>query len=276
MDVGNSYLPNSESGHMLLAFRRDLTALDFNLVRATRIEFEYRFWIIAAIYALGFSFGRLDISVIAALRHVLAPGIGPNRDAAASFARSVIAAGALLVFATAILRTWATAYLRSEVVHDTRQHSDALVADGPYRFTRNPLYLANVPMAAGIGVLSSRLGWFFLVGASWFFVYRLIFREEEALQQSQGESYRAYCAAVPRFWPSFRPRVPPSGRAAHWGQALIGESFIWIFGIAQLAMAVTLSTSIGLIVFAAGFVAHFTLIPLVRNNPGKRLLESTD
>ena len=261
---------------MLLPFPRDLTILDFSQVRATRFEFEYRFWIIAAIYALGFSFSRLDTSAIAALRHLLAPGIGSNRHAAASFARTMIAAGALLVFAAAILRTWATAYLRSEVVHDTRQHSDTLVADGPYRFTRNSLYLANVPMAAGIGVLSSRLGWFFLVGASWLFVYRLILREEEALRQGQGESYRAYCDAVPRFWPSLTPRVPPGSRPAHWGQALIGESFIWIFGIAQLAMSVTLSTPIGLTVFAAGFVAHFTLIPLVRKNPRKSWLEPTD
>ena len=81
-----------------------------------------------------------------------------------------IAIGALLVFAAAVLRTWASAYLRTEVVHDTSQHSKALVADGPFRFTRNPLYLANVPMAAGIGLLSSRLGWLFLVAANWLFV----------------------------------------------------------------------------------------------------------
>jgi protein-S-isoprenylcysteine O-methyltransferase Ste14 len=53
--------------------------------------------------------------------------------------------------------------------HDTAQHSEALVADGPFRYTRNPLYLANLPMAAGIGVLASRSGFIFLVLANWFF-----------------------------------------------------------------------------------------------------------
>jgi hypothetical protein len=63
-------------------------------------------------------------------------------------------------------------------VHDTAQHSEALVADGPFRYTRNPLYLATLLMAAGIGVLASRSGFVFLVLANWIFVYRLILREE--------------------------------------------------------------------------------------------------
>ena len=117
------------------------------------------------------------------------------------FTGIVIVSGALLVFLTAALRTWGGAYLRTAVVHDTAQHSEALVADGPFRYTRNPLYLANLPMAAEIGVLASRSGFIFLVLATWIFVYRLIFREEESLLKTQGESYRAYCQAVPRFWP---------------------------------------------------------------------------
>ena len=71
-------------------------------------------------------------------------------------------------------------------VQPENQHSDALVADGPFRYTRNPLYLASVPMAAGMGVLACLSGFIFLVVANWIFVYRLILREEGALRQSQG------------------------------------------------------------------------------------------
>ena len=124
------------------------------------------------------------------------------------FARIVIVVGAILVFLAAAIRTWGAAYLRTEIVHDTSQHSDRLVADGPFRYLRNPLYFANLPMAAGIGVLASRAGFIFLVLANWIFVYRLIFREEESMRANQGESYLAYCRAVPRFWPSAKPRVP--------------------------------------------------------------------
>lgn len=114
-------------------------------------------------------------------------------------------------------------------------------------------------MAAGIGVAASRLGFFFVVAASWLFVYRLIFREEEALRQSQGESYRAYLKAVPRFWPSLKPRVPSGHRSPHWGQAIRGEMFVWLFGIAELVLAITLNIKLAGIVFVAAFIAHFLL-----------------
>ena len=232
---------------------------------ATRFEFERRFWIICAIYLVGFAFSAVDhTSFIIGLRHWIAPSIRPGTPPALLFTRIVIAAGALLVFLTAGLRTWAAAYLRTDIVHDTAQHSETLVADGPFRYVRNPLYLANVPMAAGIGVLASRLGWIFLVGASWLFVYRLIFREEEALLESQGEWYRDYSRAVPRFWPSFTPCLPPGNRSPAWGQAFAGEMFVWLFGVAELCLAVTLNVRVGVAVFIAGFVAHFISLPIVR------------
>ncbi len=234
-------------------------------VCATKFEFERRFWIISGIYFFAFFLSFFDHTPsIAALRHLIAPSITHGGPQADMFARIVILAGALLVFLTAALRTWGAAYLRTEVVHDTAQHSEALVADGPFRYTRNPLYLANLPMAAGFGLLASRLGFLFLVAANWVFVYRLIFREEDALRKSQGESYRVYLEAVPRFWPSLTPRVPAGNRAPQWGQAFAGESFVWIFGLAELLIAVTLTPWIGLIVFPLGFVAHFVVIPLVR------------
>jgi protein-S-isoprenylcysteine O-methyltransferase Ste14 len=229
-------------------------------VRATKFEFEKRFWIVCAIYFVGFFLSVFDHTpFIVALRHLLAPSIEHDSVASATFARVVIAIGALLVFLSAALRTWGAAYLRTAVVHDTAQHSDALVADGPFRYTRNPLYLATLPMAAGIGILASRWGFIFLVLANWIFVYRLILREEEALRRSQGESYRAYCETVPRFWPSLRPRVPPGNRKPQWGQALGGESFVWLFGLAELLVVITLRPLAALIVFPLGFLAHFVL-----------------
>ena len=100
-------------------------------MRASRFEFEQRFFIIGAIFAVGFSFYNFDpVSVFVALQRWLAPGV--RHGAAFDFQRALIALGAMLVFAAAMLRTWSTAYLRTEVVHDTSQHSEALVADGPF------------------------------------------------------------------------------------------------------------------------------------------------
>jgi len=227
---------------------------------ATKFEFEKRFWIICAIYLVAFLLSVFDHTpFIVALRHLIAPSITRGSSDAGAFARMVILFGALLVFLSAALRTWGAAYLRTEVVHDTAQHSEALVADGPFRYTRNPLYLGNLPMAAGIGVLASVSGFIFSLLANWIFVYRLIFREEKALRQTQGESYRAYCEAVPRFWPSLRPRVPAGNYRPQWAQAFGGESFVWVFGLAELLVAITLRPLTALIAVPRGFVAHFVI-----------------
>jgi protein-S-isoprenylcysteine O-methyltransferase Ste14 len=234
-------------------------------VRATAFEFEKRFWIICAIYFAGFCLSNFDhVPFTIALRHLVAPSITGGGPEARMFSRVVIGAGALLIFLAAGLRTWAAAYLRTAVVHDTAQHSEALVADGPFRYTRNPLYLASLPMAAGIGVLASRSGFIFLVLANWIFVYRLIFREEGSLLKSQGESYRAYCRAVPRFWPALKPRVPSGDLRPDWGQAFAGESFVWLFGIAELLIAATLNLRIGIATFLLAFVAHFLITGHIR------------
>jgi protein-S-isoprenylcysteine O-methyltransferase Ste14 len=229
-------------------------------MHATKFEFEKRFWIICAIYLAGFCLSIFDHTpFIVALRHLVAPSTTPGSAEAERVTRIVILSGSLLVFLAAALRTWGAAYLRTEIVHDKSQHSEALVADGPFRYTRNPLYLANLPMAAGIGVLASRSGFIFLVLANWIFVYRLISREEKSLLKNQGESYRAYCQAVPRFWPAVTPRVPGGNRRPQWLQAFGGESFVWIFGLAELLVAITLRPLAALIVFPLGFLAHFVI-----------------
>jgi protein-S-isoprenylcysteine O-methyltransferase Ste14 len=231
-------------------------------MKATRFEFERRFWIIAGIYFVAFSISANDPTrFLVQLRHWLTP------SDTTLFTRIALLIGALLVFGAALIRTWGAAYLKSDIVHDTRQHSDVLVADGPFRYTRNPLYFANLPMAVGIGMLASRWGFVFLVAANWIFVYRLIFREEAALRETQGASYQRYLETVPRFWPSLTPRVSSGGATPRWQQAFFGETFIWLFGIAELSIAITLNAEVGMIIFAVGFVAHLiTNRALLRRN----------
>ena len=150
-------------------------------VRASKFEFEQRFWIIGAIIGLSFALSSLDHTFFVVwLLRLLAPSVDPDSARALVLFRRIFACGALLIFLAALFRTWATAYLRTEIVHDASQHSEALVADGPFRYVRNPLYLANIPMAAGIGVIASRSGWVFMVLGMWVFVYRLILPKKPA------------------------------------------------------------------------------------------------
>jgi protein-S-isoprenylcysteine O-methyltransferase Ste14 len=233
-------------------------------MRATDFEFKARFWLIGLIFWLGFSLYTLDhVNFGAGLLHLFAPGIDPDSNRGSLWLRILFGFGALLVFLSALLRTWATAYLRVEVVHDASQHSEALLADGPYRYVRNPLYLANIPMAAGIGIMASRLGWLVMVLGMLLFMYRLILREEDGLLQTQGESYRAYLKAVPRMWPSLTPRVPAGNGQARWGQAVAGEMFIWLFGVAELCFAITLRLKLAGVIFAASMLLYFAIVPIV-------------
>ncbi len=107
--------------------------------------------------------------------------------------------------------------MRSDVVHDPRVHDSRLVADGPYRYVRNPLYLGTILMAFGIAFAASRSGFVVLLVAITLFQYRLTLREERALKATQGEGYRLYLAAVPRLLPSLRPRVAAERDAAELG-----------------------------------------------------------
>jgi protein-S-isoprenylcysteine O-methyltransferase Ste14 len=229
---------------------------------ATKFEFEQRFWIFGLIIFLGFGLSSIDrVNFAVALLHLIAPSIDPDSAHGNNWLRLIFALGALLIFLSAFLRTCATAYLHTEIVHDKSQHSESLVADGPYRYLRNPLYFANVPMMAGIGFLASRTGWFFIVLSTLLFGYRLILREEDGLLQTQGPSYQTYLKAVPRFWPALSPRVPAGGGHPHWGQAILGELLFWLFGVAILSFALTLNKKIMGIVFAFSFAFYFLVLP---------------
>jgi protein-S-isoprenylcysteine O-methyltransferase Ste14 len=232
------------------------------MMRATEIEFRARFWFIGGIFWLGFACYSFDHQTagVALLKLLSRRGFDVNSPAAMRPLHLIFAFAALLCILCAVIRTWAAAYLHSVIVHDHALHSEKLVADGPFRYVRNPLYLGGVLLAAGMGLLASRLGWCVMTFGLLLFYYRLIFREEAALTVSQGESFRAYCAAVPRFFPALRPRVPSSGAKPRWGQAFSGETFIWGFTLAVVAFAITLSVKIFWIVLGvslAGYMCYW-------------------
>lgn len=239
-------------------------------MRATEFEFHNRFWLIGLVFFFGFGLYNLDhVNFGLGLLHLLAPAINPDSARGSFWLRVIFGCGAALVFFAALFRTWATAYLKTEIVHDMSMHSEALVADGPYRHVRNPLYLANLFLAAGFGVMASRAGWVFMVLGMWVACYRLILREEYGLRKTQGQSYEAYLKAVPRMWPSMTARVPGGGAAPRWGQAFGGESLFWLFGVGVLNFAITLNTKYPLLVVGASFPIYFLLVYLIKKGAGQ-------
>ena len=76
----------------------------------------------------------------------------------------------------------------------------ALVVTGPYRWSRNPLYLAMIAMYLGLGIAALSL-WALLLAVPLILLlnYGVIIREEAYLERKFGGDYRAYCARVGRW-----------------------------------------------------------------------------
>ena len=217
-------------------------------MQASLFEFRHRWWIFSSIFAVAFFAYSLDpVNCGVAIADWVAKRHGPVSD---NGYRLVFACGALLLTIAAFLRTWGTAYLQANVMRDSRVHTERLLADGPYRYVRNPLYLGNIFMAVGVGLMASRIGFLILLFAMTIFVVRLLLREESELLRDQGERYRSYWAAVPRLVPSLVPRVPSAGNLPHWTDGFRAELMYWVLALAMWAFAITLNIKVFWGIFA--------------------------
>ncbi|ACO80239.1 hypothetical protein AvCA_41060 [Azotobacter vinelandii CA] len=75
-----------------------------------------------------------------------------------------------------------------------------LLEEGPFRFSRNPIYLADTLVYAGIALLLASLWSWLLLPALIVFMDRTVIRHEEALlSELFGDAYRSYRARVRRW-----------------------------------------------------------------------------
>ncbi len=111
------------------------------------------------------------------------------------------------ILAAEALRLWAVGYAGSA----TRTRGDTvpeLVHAGPYRFVRNPLYVANILLYTSCAVL---YGFAWLSAA--LFAYSclqytfIVAFEEDTLRRTFDAPYEAYCKKVPRWLVSPTPQV---------------------------------------------------------------------
>jgi protein-S-isoprenylcysteine O-methyltransferase Ste14 len=219
------------------------------MMRATDFEFRNRVWIFALIFGLPFLLLIVDPTPIGGR---LADWLAATVPMEEIYALHIVFAIAALLMLVALgLRMWGSAYLSRAVVHDHAVHSEVLHADGPYRHVRNPLYLGNVLMAWAFSFFLPVVGWPLVVIGVPFFCYRLIGREEAALETEQGENYRAFMRAVPRLWPSLRARMPAGSSKPDWVNGLAAEAFFLSFAIGITAFAITIDVHW----FYAGLIA---------------------
>ena len=98
-----------------------------------------------------------------------------------------------------VIRAWAAG-----LVSKNRE----LATQGPYAYTRNPLYLGSTFLCIGITLAGGQWGFMIPILAFYLSVYHVIARREEIeLEKIFGEDYCAYARAVPSFIPSCSPYV---------------------------------------------------------------------
>ncbi len=157
-----------------------------------------------------------------------------------SFHGAVVAvsvAAILLAFGAAFLRTWGAAYVGARVVVQADLNDNGVIADGPYRYIRNPLYLGTILHTVALGVLMSWAGAAFAVVSVVLLQFGLIASEESFLASRLGERYRAYRERVPSLFPGTPLKDSNFERhGADWPQAFLCETYMWGTAISFLLL----------------------------------------
>jgi protein-S-isoprenylcysteine O-methyltransferase Ste14 len=198
-------------------------------MHATKFEYKFRFLLHAVIICLGFWAPWCEALGWTRLRTWLVLSSLLSRTGLLSFIAAtnlVLIVAIVLIALGAWLRIWGAAYVGASVVQSRGMHGEALLADGPYRRTRNPLYLGTILHIIGLAILMPPSGAIFCVALIWLLQIRLALAEEPFLTQQFGAPYIEYRNAVPRFLPAPTPQVAPAGRPAHWLQGFFGEIYM--------------------------------------------------
>jgi protein-S-isoprenylcysteine O-methyltransferase Ste14 len=120
-----------------------------------------------------------------------------------------IVAGVLLLGGIAVLLDAFARFARADGTPAPPAPTAHLVVAGPYRFVRNPMYLAVLAIILGQALLF--LSWWVLVYAAVTFLTVALFvkgYEEPTLEDGYGEEYRTYRANVRGWIPRLRPWTP--------------------------------------------------------------------
>lgn len=83
-----------------------------------------------------------------------------------------------------------------------------LVISGPFAHVRNPLYVGNILLYFGLGIMSFALFPYLQIGAIIFFLFQYYFivsEEEKYLLEKFKDDYKDYCKNVPPFFPRIFP-----------------------------------------------------------------------
>jgi protein-S-isoprenylcysteine O-methyltransferase Ste14 len=146
---------------------------------------------------------------------------------------SSIAIGALVGMIGLGVRAYAAGYLHKQEV---------LTTTGPYACTRNPLYFGSSLLALGAAIAMHSVWAAALLLVYFALVYTFVMRREEMeLGQKHGDTFNAYAAAVPLFFPKlFGASTSPNGSGFSWAQYKKNHEYQASLGFALLLAGLVL------------------------------------
>jgi len=112
--------------------------------------------------------------------------------------------GILIAINGELIRLWGVSWAGSETRTTGGVGGTYLVISGPFAYVRNPLYVGNILMYLGLGIMSMSLFPYLQIVAIIFFMiqYQFIVKEEEGFLITKfGNDYKNYLQNVPRFLP---------------------------------------------------------------------------
>ena len=110
--------------------------------------------------------------------------------------------GASLVAAGIVLAVWGVRSFQNAntTILPATRPTTTVVAAGPYRYTRNPMYLGMALGYGGVALLLNNVWSLLALPAVLFAIDRLVIqREERYLARKFGQPYRDYCSRVRRW-----------------------------------------------------------------------------
>jgi protein-S-isoprenylcysteine O-methyltransferase Ste14 len=108
-----------------------------------------------------------------------------------------------------------------------------LANGGPYSYTRNPLYVGTLLVAAGLTLAARNVGLGILFAAVFLLVYLPVIQLEEQHLRKLFPEYAEYAARVPALWPRLRPSPASPPVAFRWELYLKNQEYQAAAGFAM-------------------------------------------
>src|ERR1044071_9263367 len=124
-----------------------------------------------------------------------------------------------------------------------KPYAEGLITEGIFNHCRNPLYVGNILMLLGVGILANSLVYVAIVIPIFLFVYQaIVLAEENFLRGKFGPGYDEYCRKVNRWWPNLRG-IGKTFASMHfnWKRWILKEhttQFIWLVGIILILLLI--------------------------------------